>query len=82
VIDLMGRNRDGEFCFERGEFLIRLFYREVFTLPILFKLFLTHHCITHSSLICNVTYNSLANCQDRFLDVRKAVQDSLEKRQG
>ncbi|KAL3827618.1 hypothetical protein ACHAXA_000491 [Cyclostephanos tholiformis] len=24
----------------------------------------------------------LANCQDRFLDVRKAVQDSLEKRQG
>ncbi len=24
----------------------------------------------------------LASCQDRFLDVRKAVQDSLEKRQG
>lgn len=24
----------------------------------------------------------LANCQDRFLDVRKAVQDSLEKRQA
>lgn len=24
----------------------------------------------------------LANCQDRFFDVRKAVQDSLEKRQG
>mmetsp|Transcript_9078 Transcript_9078/g.16599 ORF Transcript_9078/g.16599 Transcript_9078/m.16599 type:complete len:86 (+) Transcript_9078:150-407(+) len=24
----------------------------------------------------------LANCQDRFLDVRKAVQDSLERRQG
>lgn len=24
----------------------------------------------------------LANCQDRFLDVRKAVQDSLERRQS
>ncbi|EJK69952.1 hypothetical protein THAOC_08741 [Thalassiosira oceanica] len=24
----------------------------------------------------------LASCQDRYLDVRKAVQDSLEKRQG
>mmetsp|Transcript_10912 Transcript_10912/g.19591 ORF Transcript_10912/g.19591 Transcript_10912/m.19591 type:complete len:87 (+) Transcript_10912:247-507(+) len=24
----------------------------------------------------------LANCQDRFLDVRKAVQESLERRQS
>jgi hypothetical protein len=53
VIDLMGRNRDGEFCFLKEEiFLIRLFYREVFTSPhsISTIFFLTHrYIIIHSS---------------------------------
>mmetsp|Transcript_23304 Transcript_23304/g.34802 ORF Transcript_23304/g.34802 Transcript_23304/m.34802 type:complete len:87 (+) Transcript_23304:182-442(+) len=37
---------------------------------------------TSGDRLDNKEQSCLANCQDRFLDVRKAVQDSLEKRQG
>ncbi|KAL3769398.1 hypothetical protein ACHAWU_008807 [Discostella pseudostelligera] len=37
---------------------------------------------TSGNRLDNKEQACLANCQDRFLDVRKAVQDSLENRQG